>query len=208
MRKMFVLLVSFMLIVGFSAPTFAQNRDNTKVTVDLKELDDFTRNKVIEMIKKSESTGVPISLGDLKPLEIKTWANAITETIKDVCHNLNVEVNEFIRTPAGMLITGLIVYRVIGKDLLIGVKDIVFTIIGWTVCLLIIYLFVARKFLLPRKIKTEKTYEDKVKGKVKEVTYAFVQPYDFISKDSKTAAYAITVIISVILTFVAMVIIL
>ena len=209
MKKTFILLMSFILAVGFFAPAFAQPRDNTKVTIDLADLDSLTRDKVIELMKKSNVTGT-ISLKDLSPDNIRTWVSSISAGIKDVCHELNIAVNDFITTPAGMIITGTLVYSLIGKQIFIGLKDTFFGVVGWVVSMLILF-FLARKFILPRKVKTQREYEGEVGGKtrkIKQTTYEFITPYEFRTSESRSAAFTLIIVPAVIFTFAAMIIVL
>jgi len=211
MKKISMLLLTFVLVFGLSMTAFAQQRGNeTKVVVDLKNLDDLTRNKIIDSMKKAESSGLPIDISAFQPEAIKAWVNAVSEGIKDVCHNLNVEVNDFIKTPAGMIITGSIIYKVIGKDIFIGVKDIVFGILGWVVSMLLLFL-IARRFVLTRKIKILKEYEEEIDGKkrmVKLTSYKFIKPYEFKSDDARSFAFAALIIPAVAFTIAAMIIVL
>ncbi|RLI55923.1 MAG: hypothetical protein DRO87_08525 [Candidatus Thorarchaeota archaeon] len=57
------------------------------------------------------------------PERLDAWRKVITGTIKDICNDLNVTVNEFIKTPVGMGVAGLIVYKVAGKDVLSNFMD-------------------------------------------------------------------------------------
>jgi hypothetical protein len=76
--------IVFLLLLSFVFTVFSQ-----QVTVDLKDLDNVTRNKIIE--KKKEEAGIS------NPEQIKEWAGVGKElgsAVKEMCHTLNVEVNE------------------------------------------------------------------------------------------------------------------
>jgi hypothetical protein len=205
MKKTLIVLMMILSIVGFSTSVFAQQPNNTKITVDLTTLDSYTRNAVIDQMKKNDVTGT-FNLKDINPTDIKAWVTAVSEGIKDVCHNLNIEVNDFIKTPAGLIVTGSIVYKVIGKDLLIGFKDAFFGIVGWIISMAILY-FLARKFVIPRKINVTKEYMATVNGKqtsIKEKTYQFVAPYELNDGLNRVFAFAIFIVLTIAFTIIAM----
>lgn len=208
MKTLLSALLVFLFIFGF-LPAMVAAQAGTQVTVDLKDLDDFTRNKVMTALKEKESApkGVMGSLPKMDPNSAREWAKVVTETIKDICHNLNVEVNEFIKTPVGVIVAGTIVYKVIGKDFVKAISNTIFGILGWVSSMLVIY-FIARKFIIPRKIKDTTTWIDKDKGKITEVAYTFAQPYEFKSNDARTAAVSFMIGTAIVSTFVAALVIL
>lgn len=125
--------------------------------------------KEAEKVKKAakevvikESPVVKKVLENVTPENLTKWGNAIGEGIKGVCKSLNVEVNAFVETTVGKLTMGLIIYKVVGgKEIIIGVKDVVFTILGYLFVVGIL-LFSYSKLHIPRK-KYE--YTTDAKGK-------------------------------------------
>lgn len=208
MKTLLFALLAFLLVFG-SLPVMAAAQAGTQVVIDLKDLDDFTRNKVMTTLKEKESAskGVMDSLPKIDPNSAREWAKVVTDTIKDVCHNLNVEVNEFIKTPVGMIVAGTIVYKVIGKDFIKATMNTVFGILGWIVTLMLVY-FVARKIIIPRKLKKTITWNDKDRGKMTEISYEFVKPYTFKSDDARTVAVSFMVGTAIVATFVAILVVL
>jgi phage host-nuclease inhibitor protein Gam len=200
-------LLAFLFAFG-SLPAMAAAQAGTQVVIDLKDLDDFTRNKVMTTLKEKESAskGVMDSLPKIDPNSAREWAKVVTETIKDVCHNLNVEVNEFIKTPVGMLVAGTIIYKVIGKDLVKKAFNTLFGILGWMSTMIIVY-FVAKRFIIPRKIKSTKEYFEGDK-KITETSYKFIKPYDFKSDDARTAAVSFMAGTAIVSTFVTILVVL
>lgn len=209
MKKILIgLFVILFVMSAFSVSAAAQSRNaGTSVTIDLRDLDDFTRNSVMKKMKEREE-GAKGIMESVDPVAARAWAQVVTDTIKDICHNLNVEVNDFIKTPVGMIVAGTIVYKVAGRDIFLALKNVVLGTVGWFLTLFIIY-FVARKFVIPRKIKVTKTWNDKDKGKVTEVDYHFKVPYEFRqSSDSKAVAVGFLVGTSIASTIAAMIIVL
>lgn len=91
-----------------------------EVTVDelLKSdhLSKDTREAVAKAVRKAEETIVPASAVELKKWQ--EFGDAFAITIKSIAHTLNVEVNEFLKSDVGKLTAGVIVYKMIGKDIL------------------------------------------------------------------------------------------
>lgn len=87
--------------------------------------------------------------------EISEIAKVAGQTVKEVAAELNVAVNDFIKTPVGMLTAGLAVWYVAGdtiEDVFQGVWEAVGGVI---VILLATYFY--RKFLLFAMLETEET---------------------------------------------------
>jgi len=210
MKKILIVLLALLFAVPALSASAQARRSDTTVTVDLKDLDEYSRNQILNRMKNKEGSGVGImdSVKDTDPASIKVWADLISGTIKTICHDLSIEANEFIKTPVGMIVAGTIIYKVVGKDALYAIKGIVFGIIGWVMTMSILY-FIARKFIIPRKLKRTKVWNDKDKGKITETEYYFEIPYEFRqSSDSKTVAVSFLVGTSIVSTIAAMVIVL
>ena len=90
--------------------------NNTNVNIDLTKLDSTTRDQVIKQLKNENDITKDLTAENVK--KFSDYGVVIATTLKEVCKNLNVEVNEFIKTPAGMITTGLIVYKLVGKDII------------------------------------------------------------------------------------------
>lgn len=110
MKKILSGIIIFMLM--FSSIAFAE----TKVTVDLEKLDMQARNAVINAQKEAAQQLPSVNKENL--VLFKEYGKTIAETFAEVCRTLNVEVNNFANTPVGQLTMWLIIYKVVGKDLL------------------------------------------------------------------------------------------
>ena len=110
--------------------------------------------------------------------------------IKQLCQTLNVEVNEFIKTPAGIIITGVIIYRCGGKDILKLLILMIFCFIGYIVTLSSTYFWLSNK-----KVCTDVV--DKIKS------YQYIPRHDFdVNDDGKIACVVIHVISLIIITLI------
>ena len=142
-------------------------------------------------------------LENVTPENLTKWGNAIGEGIKGVCSSLNVEVNAFVNTTVGKLTMGLIVYKVVGgKEIIIGVKDVVFTLLGYLFVTGIL-LYSYYKLHIPRK-KYDYTANDKgkvVRGKDYEWEYPGKEVIP--SGDMRVLSAIVHVLIFVIATIVA-----
>lgn len=189
MKKITTSLI-LMFCLSFSPLTFAE----TKVEVDLEKLDSSTRNKILNHLQEEKI--LPQRLVS-NPNEAKKWADVVSTSIKDICRNLNVEVNEFVKTPVGKLTVGLIIWKVIGSEL----KGIIFGIIFWTIGMLIIGSTFYR-FHVPHKVKREITKDNK-----KETVIDYIQKYKWGSNDAKIMSTVIHVLLASMLTTVCMLVI-
>lgn len=82
----------------------------------------------------------------VKPSDLNEWRQLITGTIKDVCNDLSITVNDFVKTPVGLGIAALIVYKVAGKEIMENTFDVIFAIPLWLTItfinlLLLLYFF-------------------------------------------------------------------
>jgi hypothetical protein len=193
MKKLAILLVATALmcvpVITMAAPVHAA----TEVTVNLEDLDQVARNKVLDSLKKAEkkaaetaSTSVLEKVKDVNPEDVERWGKVIAKGIETVCSTLSVEVNDFIKTPVGMVTTGLIAYQIVGKDIRAYFNDakaIFFGGLLWIVGLPIV-LWSYVKFHVPKKVKTrQENYEGKGKAPVTGVLY--VKRYQFRTGDAK-----------------------
>jgi len=118
--------------------------------IDLEGLTDTEKSNMIKYVEKMNkkaaesvgSTATEIIMESAKdPVKLNEWRKLITGTIKDVADDLSMTVNEFVKTPVGAGVAGLIFYKVAGKDmfskffsvvLAIPLWMMVMAIVGWT----------------------------------------------------------------------------
>lgn len=188
------------------------------VQVDIEDLSSTSRNDVLNVIKKSNSdkNASLASIDEGTVEKIEKLIPVITTGIKNICHNLGVEVNEFITTPVGTLVFGMIIYKVMAKDILVGVKDfiVIAPLYMFTTAVL---LFSFRHFHLMHKRKIYKfvdkdgkeitdgnNNEGKKKLLIKELYVPGNQDYGmFSSRDAKSLSAISHVALFAISTFVA-----
>jgi len=175
-----ILIVMLMcLILPISAYSQTADQVNTDVQIDLMDLDDTTRNSVMRSIKKkkaslAEQAVDQINIQNLTVESAEKWrdiAMSMVEAIKALCAGLNVEVNEFAKTPVGILTIGVLIWKIAGA----GALSYIINIVIWTVISTII-IGSFRYFHMAKKVKDVKEYVDPdTKKKVKDKTVRYVK---------------------------------
>lgn len=137
-KQVFMIIV--MLSVLFCGSAMAESKyvtlpDGNKIDVSkLSESEIYELVKISsKAVKKPEVNEVMSAVQGMNPDNLNSWRKLITGTIKDVCNDLNVTVNEFVKTPVGLGVSALIIYKVAGKEILSEAMDIVLCIPFWFV---------------------------------------------------------------------------
>ena len=119
----------FLSILLFSGTSFASNcelvqrlniPEDQKVSLQKKCLDATIADK-----KPSIDTLKQVDIEDFSA-KAEVVVTSVTSVIKTVAKDLNVAVNDFIKTPVGIITTGVIVYKFVGKDFITWLKDLLF----------------------------------------------------------------------------------
>ena len=149
MKYFLSIFVLFFLICA--APAFAGNTITLPngQTLNVENLTDEEILQAVKVAKKSmgidnveeKAKSAMDFVAGVDPNELDAWRKLITGTIKDVCNDLSITVNEFVKTPVGFGIAALIVYRVAGEDLLDDAIDFVIMIPLWGLVSIIILFF-------------------------------------------------------------------
>lgn len=172
------------LIVGTSSLASAeqgqQHVDSTVVTVDLKDLGSDTVNAILYAKKQADKTSQS-SIVVPKVEDVKEWASIgtmIGDSISATAKSLSVSVNDFIKTPVGMMVLFLIFFKVVGASVWqIFAGTIFLTIFGtaW---------WKSYKYYLIPWVLTEKTFD---KDGLVTSTTETLESYPF-SRDGKAGA--------------------
>ena len=189
MKKLFVISIVLLgLFMVMPTISYADEPNNTILLSDLEGLNASARRQLIaQRIKnlkqaKKSAAGIIESVSDIGPSDLETWANVISTTIKTVCKDLSIGVNEFIKTDVGKITMFLVAYKVLGDD----VKSIVFGLLSLMISMpIIISSFV--HFHTSRKVKVRNDA-----GKITEVRY--IRRYDFKSNEATTGSAAVHVL--------------
>lgn len=184
MKKLVLVLLAVAL---FATPALA----GTEVTVSLEDLSSTARDAVLKAQAKAESaknaaiTAVPEILKPENAEILATYGTAVASTIKQVCATLNVEVNDFIKTPVGIGVAALVFYKVAGEDMIPRITDFVSK---WVTIFISIPLWMwsFRRMHFGRKMKRTITKEDK-----SVVNEDYVDRFDWEGSDMEGFSYVI-----------------
>ena len=132
MKKALVLfLILLFFIPSISSAVKVTLEDGTEINTD--GLSDSEKQQFLQYLEKvndatkenMKDTASSVLMETAKdPAKLNEWRKLLTGTIKDICNDLNVTVNEFVKTPVGLGISALIFYKVAGKDLMSGMTKL------------------------------------------------------------------------------------
>jgi len=151
-----------------------------------------------EEVKKNSVTNSIMNNIPTTTEGLNEWRKLITGTIKDVCTDLNITVNEFVKTPVGMGIAGLIIYKMAGKDFLLKSIDIILIIPIW---LFIIGITIMVSWYMLSYKTVYKIKDENIKIPIR------VERYKWNSKDARCLFGCIMVVVDIITTIITMAII-
>lgn len=105
-----LMILALVTGLSFVGPAFADAPTNsTKVTVDLQDLGTNERSAVLDAVKNEQP-----KITNVTPDEVKKWSaigKGIGDAFAATAKALNVGINDFIKTPAGVMVMwGLAVY--------------------------------------------------------------------------------------------------
>ncbi len=230
MKKIFPLI----LIILFSFPIISpavtvQLHDGTTINLEgLSDAEISTMIQYIDKINKTAQGSATQTAADAflesasDPAKLGEWRELITGTIRDIAEDLNVTVNEFVKTPVGLGTAGLIFYKVAGKDMIEAIVDIILVIPFW-MTIMVIILYTTRHFLghvtehIEVKSNTTFIHDEKVRDEVEKYIETNeelplripvrVCRYNWTSKDARTAFSCCMVGIPIVVTIAAFVIV-
>ena len=230
MKKfIFVLVLALCLTPIISAAVTVKMDDGTEISID--SLNDTEKSNMINYIKKindaaastATSTATEAIIESAKdPVKLEQWRKLITGTIKDIANDLNVTVNEFVKTPVGLGVAALIFYKVAGKDIFGTFMDVILAIPMWF-SIMICWALVTRYFFghkteyveVEKKvdhIQSDDTRKETKKHMKNDEVVKLRIPkrisrYNWTSSDARTTLGAFLICIPIILTFVCIMII-
>lgn len=210
MRK----ILSILVLIIFLLPSFANAVTVTLddgTAINLEGLTDTEKTNMIKYMDKlnaAKKTTLGASATEAlletakDPVKLNEWRKLITGTLKDIANDLNVSVNEFVKTPVGLGAAALLFYKVAGKDIMATAFSVIFAIPFWF--MIIITCAFAAKYFLGHKTeimtitaKANSLTDDGLRVEVREVVKGTeevkiekpirVCRYDWSSKDSRTA---------------------
>jgi hypothetical protein len=138
--KLTAFIVCLIFLSSIFAPAMA-------VTVEqlLKDpkLDANSREAIVKSLNRTQST-----LPSMEAKDIRKWqelGDAFATTIAAICKTLRVEVNEFLKSDVGKITAAVIIYKMVGKDI------IRIFIYGFSLCILTALAILFTKIAIIRK---------------------------------------------------------
>ena len=207
-RIIFIVLVCIMC---FSVNAMAESITLPNgQTLNIDNLNDTEIAQAISTARKSmqaeEAAGTVMDIvKGVNPTELEAWGKLISGTIKTICDDLSITVNDFVKTPVGMGIAASVVYKIAGKDFLDAAWDVVIVVPLWFL-LMGIYLFLGWYFFANKTFYKEISYNEKGK-KIKKDGYRSTR-YNWESSSRKESMAYFLIIASIITTVVSLLIVL
>lgn len=182
-----ILLLSFTIYA--SAQTAEQLLRNPNLT-------NLERNAIAKAIAQSGSpTSLPTTIKGM--LEWKEMGEAFAITIERICKTLNVEVNAFLKSDVGMLTASVIVYKMVGKDIL---RIILYTGIWLGITF---FMMCSIKFLhMKKKIKQKVLDPDDESKKSYTLVYDYVERFNWGGSDEGQIAKVVSLFAHIIAWFI------
>lgn len=112
MKKIIIALILFIFLTPVALAVEAEE------LLKNQDLTDSERNAIARAIAKDgqKSNILPTTLKGI--LEWQEMGDAFATTIERVCQTLRIEVNEFLKSEVGMLVAAVIIYKMVGQDVL------------------------------------------------------------------------------------------
>lgn len=145
-------------------------REGVSVTINLQEIPADLAAQVLRAKKKADEAAAVLPqattiIQEVKeateafdPAAITAWSEAVGSIVKEMASALNVSVNEFLNTPAGLGIAGIIIWKAGGPYLVEIILDTVVGSIAWFV-FSIIFLWVFHRLFFARNKITHKAQD-------------------------------------------------
>lgn len=110
------------------------------------------------LAKKETPAPVPTPISALLPaapketvVRAKEWAEVgqqLGQAIAVTAKELNIAVNDFVKTPVGMMTAGIVIYSYLGKDFITGSLKVMFIALYF-----IVWFYMTQRFLLVKDIQ-------------------------------------------------------
>jgi hypothetical protein len=184
-KKFFLRIVSILitiLILSFTIYAFGITAEEMLKNPNLT---DSERSTIARVMAQTSESSIPMQMKGL--LEWKEMGEAFATTIKQICQTLNVEVNAFLQSDVGKLTAAVIIYRMVGKDLIrIGLYTLIW--LGITFCI-----GLSIKILHMKKKITKTIYNEEQKTKTETTDY--VERFEWPDDDIKTGSLIAHIIV-------------
>ena len=162
MKHIIVFFICSLLLAGPAMATIAYAEDAKSDIIvdgiDLSELSSQARNEIIRMkakaaekakeeaekaiVETAKENSIVETIKNTDPNKFKEWATGAAAGVRVFCTEIGVSINEFIKTPAGLGICAIILYKYGGSDLIDKIVRLTIRISLFTFnCLVLIFGF-------------------------------------------------------------------
>lgn len=173
MKKMFLVGV---VVMVFLLSVVCVNA--VSITIDTDNLDKNTAASVLQAEKNARQAATVATEKVFTADNVEKFADIgvkIGKVIAATCKELSIEVNEFVKTPVGMITMGLIVYKVVGEKL----WSVIGGTLAWFAIVAVIFLSL-RRFHMSERVVTN---SDKENPRIE-----YVPRFEFESSDAKAVS--------------------
>ena len=190
MKQMIIIAICSLLLAGPGLAAIAYAEEPVKAAlvidgIDLSKLSSSARDEIIRVKAKAVDETKTSVIGTVKdsnlidtiknadPNKFKEWASGAASGVRIFCTEIGVSVNEFIKTPAGMGICAIILYKYIGVGLIDkAIRVVIRSSLFLFNCMIFIFGF---RYLYGNKKKTTITGTGKEAVKTVEKSFRFPQ---------------------------------
>lgn len=150
------LILAVVSFGAFAAPSINEDQLRRIAAIALEQqAEKPAPTKVSEVVKieqvKPDTTISEKSEATRK--EVSEWADMLSGVVVGTAQKVGFAVNDFVRTPVGLVVTGVIVYKAIGKDMI----RLFLSSMIWVMSCIVSVLFFRHR---PRYIKTNVQYDN------------------------------------------------
>lgn len=135
MKKLLFIILTITLITTNAFAKVTSDPENSTV------LDSAT--KAITSVMSTSKTSTD---------DVNAWTQTISNSIKTVCGSLNIAVNDFLKSPGGIFIAGLVFYKIAGADTLGLIQKTVVYIKGLIIQVPMCIIVIATCFFIMHKL--------------------------------------------------------
>jgi len=176
------LIIVFMIMFLLPLLSFA-----TSISIDLDKVTGDEAAMILNAKKKIDNPTENLPQPDVVEKYAK-MGSEIGAALKEVCKTLSVEANEFVKTPVGMTVVGLIVYRYFGKDVIKLILMFIFCTTATIFNTISLWWWISKK-----RVVTD------ISEKVKK--YAYIQRYNFNNNESRGFCVGFHIFVYIVIGF-------
>lgn len=147
------LILAVVSIAASAAPTISDDQLRRIAAIALEQQAEKPEPAKASVKIASKPEAIISEKSEATRKEVSEWADMLSGIVVGTAQKVGFAVNEFVRTPVGLVVTGVIVYKAIGKDMI----KLFFAGAMWIVTCIVSAMFFRRR---PRLVRTGVVYEN------------------------------------------------